>query len=222
VYLRVRCIQVERVNLRVIGLVSLVAVLRQVSLAQSSPAAADNGRPKGNQAVVRSPFKVDVHLADGANAKPQIKALAMVTAAKILATADVQLDWHRGVPPRGARHPIAIELRNDERETWLPDALAYSLPYEGVHITVFYDRVLRRTPNPAVLLAHVMAHEIVHMLEGSSGHSESGLMKAVWTHDDYREMQLHPLPFTPYDLIRIQLGLAGREHAPGIDAKGEK
>jgi|SRR5579864_4239227 len=40
------------------------------------------------------------------------------------------------------------------------------------------DRILNRTPNTAVALAHVMAREIVHFLEGFSGHSEGRLMTA--------------------------------------------
>jgi hypothetical protein len=56
-------------------------------------------------------------------------------------------------------------------------------PYEGVHVTVLYDRVYQTAPDAArrpLLLAHVLVHEITHVLQGVEHHSESGIMKAHW------------------------------------------
>ena len=59
--------------------------------------------------------------------------------------------------------------------------LAYALPYEGTHIVILFDRVRKMQPNyvPAVL-AHVLVHEVTHILQGIQRHSESGVMKAHW------------------------------------------
>ena len=102
----------------------------------------------------------------------------------------------------------------------LPGALAYALPYEGVHIRVFYDRVERVVPGlTAVVLAHVLVHETTHILEGIYRHSDSGVMKAAWTKQDHLQMQVEALSFAPEDVKLIRLGLASRL-AGGPDARG--
>jgi hypothetical protein len=92
-----------------------------------------------------------------------------------------------------------------------PGALAYALPYEGSHIVVFWDRVQATTgPRVPALLAHVLAHEITHILEGFCRHSESGLMKAHWDVSSYRMMNSETLPFAGEDVELIYAGLARR------------
>jgi hypothetical protein len=53
-----------------------------------------------------------------------------------------------------------------------------TLPYEGTHIVIFYDRVQAAIAPGRVttLLAHVMAHEVTHMLEGIPRHSAEGVL----------------------------------------------
>jgi hypothetical protein len=157
--------------------------------------------------------EVTVYLRDNANAGLQVKALAMDSAAKIFATAGVQIVWRVGLPSRSASHPIVIDLRADEPVTERPGALGYARVYEGVHITVFYDRILHHGNATGVVLGHVMVHEIAHILQGVSRHSESGVMKAIWTTGDYREMYFRPLPFTPHDVMLIHQSLAAWENA---------
>ena len=87
-----------------------------------------------------------------------------------------------------------------------PGALGSSLPFEGVHVSIFYDRIrqMNREDLPTLLLAHAMVHEITHMLQGVERHSATGVMKARWDWDDYFEMKNHPLPFTPEDIQMIR------------------
>jgi hypothetical protein len=59
-----------------------------------------------------------------------------------------------------------------------------------------------------MLLAHVMVHEIAHILQGVYRHSDNGVMKAVWTGQDYSQMRVGALPFAPEDVELIHLGLA--------------
>jgi hypothetical protein len=157
--------------------------------------------------------KVTVYLRDNANAALHVKALAMDSAAKIFATVGVQIVWRVGLPSRSASHPIVIDLRADELVTERPGALGFARVYEGVHITVFYDRILHHGNAAGVVLGHVMVHEITHILQGVSRHSESGIMKAIWTTADYREMYSRPLPFTPHDVMLILQSLAAWENA---------
>ena len=91
-----------------------------------------------------------------------------------------------------------------------PGQLAYTNLYEG-HITVFWDRI-RAAPSapPIVVLAHVLVHEITHILQGIDRHSERGIMKSKWTLADFRAMASEPLPFTLLDVELIQRGMARR------------
>jgi hypothetical protein len=143
---------------------------------------------------------------------------ARVLANGMFAGVDVKIDWRAGQPPRRQSHhqgAIVVEIVTDTPRELKPGALAFARPYEGVHIDVFYDRVRAATepeltPN---LLAHVLVHEITHILQGTCQHSDTGVMKARWNHEDYMEMGLKPLSFTEEDVQLIRAGLAGRANA---------
>jgi hypothetical protein len=93
--------------------------------------------------------------------------------------------------------------------------LAYANPFatDGPCVTVLIDRVselVRRNPQTAgYLLGHVLAHEIGHMLQEVTRHSQGGIMKAHWSAEDIKQMPSKPLPFLPYDteLILRNLGV---------------
>ena len=139
---------------------------------------------------------------------------ALGVASGMFATAGVRIDWRTGQPKTyGPERPILIEITSNTPETLYRGALAYAQVFEGVHIRVFYDRV-RNADRPyatAMLLAHVLVHEITHILEGVNWHSEVGVMKAHWTADDLMQMMYKPLPFDPQDVLLIRKGLANRE-----------
>jgi len=65
------------------------------------------------------------------------------------------------------------------------------------------------------LLAHVLVHEITHILEGVARHSETGIMKANWTLRDYYDMQTKTLQFASEDVELIHRGLAQRRSGVG-------
>jgi hypothetical protein len=79
---------------------------------------------------------------------------------------------------------------------------------------VFADRVLvyldRGQAFSNALLAHVIAHEIAHVLEGIDRHCAEGVMKAVWSERDYERMRRGPLPFAPEDVDLMHNGLLRR------------
>ena len=61
-----------------------------------------------------------------------------------------------------------------------------------------------------MLLAHVLVHEMTHILQGVSRHSETGVMKAHWDESDFGQMRIKALPFTEADIHLIQRGVDGR------------
>lgn len=105
---------------------------------------------------------------------------------------------------------IVLEFTSSSPEHSRPGALAYASPYQssGTRIRVFTDRLLRgqRTGTQAeALLGYVMAHEIGHILQGVSRHSEDGVMKAHTPTASTLTAKLH---FSHQDVSLIHDGLA--------------
>jgi len=144
---------------------------------------------------------------------------------RMFTSAGVAVEWRsagRGAcrKPRQTR-TIILDFATSTPVSQSPGALAYALPYEGVHIVVMLDRIQKKAADPAqvsALLAHVMTHEITHILQGIARHSETGLMKARWDAHDFLQMTKEPLPFTREDVALIELGL--RQHAAGATSAG--
>ena len=165
--------------------------------------------------------KLTVYLRDNARVPPEVRAPALDWANKMFATIGIRLEWRSGEPPRtSSARPIGIELATDTPANLLPGALGSAMPYEGVHIRVFYDRIQSDAAPRSALLAHVLVHEIAHMLQRTDQHSNSGVMKAVWTHRDHVQMRTGALPFTPQEVESIRVGLAARAAgAPTVAAR---
>jgi hypothetical protein len=147
-------------------------------------------------------------------------ARAKNMASAMFDTVHVRLIWRSGSPSgKEVVEPVVIDIRSHTPETFLRGALAFAQAFEGVHISVFYDRVAGSANDPDLapkLLAHVLVHEITHVLQRIDWHSQEGVMKAHWTKKDYQEMARKPLPFDPQDVKMIHLGLSNRPRTMGI------
>ncbi len=160
-------------------------------------------------AVLRKPHPdLTVYIAASQPTAPTYQATSKASA--IFRSIGVEVAWVTGKP----KHPtegtaIEVQLATDTPDPLLPGALAVSHPYNPTMrtITVFYDRVQRRSQESGtperMLLAHVLVHEITHLLEGSERHSASGVMKAHWTSADYATMARRPLGFDADDIYWI-------------------
>jgi hypothetical protein len=70
----------------------------------------------------------------------------------------------------------------------------------GYFAYVFYDRIqelAQRRRLGHALLADVMAHEIGHLLLGSTSHSPSGIMCAHWNYEQLRNVSEGAMAFVP-------------------------
>ena len=126
----------------------------------------------------------------------------------------VTLVWHDTKRcPDGA---LRISFFHGNAARYPSEQLGYALPYEGSQIVIFWERIEATAPNgdAAQLLAHVMAHEIGHVLEGTSRHSASGIMKAHWDKSDVRELCWKPMLFAEEDILLIYSGVKERESRP--------
>jgi hypothetical protein len=133
---------------------------------------------------------------------------AELVASKMFVPVGIRLDWRHlhSCPERDAIQ-IGLSFRTAAGEH--PGALAYAAPYqsaESVRVVVFYDRVSRSGGSGLadIVLAHVLVHEITHILENMARHAETGVMKARWDAADYRQMARSPLPFAEDDVALIR------------------
>jgi hypothetical protein len=70
-----------------------------------------------------------------------------------------------------------------------------------------------RLAHPAAKIvapAFVIAHELGHAMQRIPRHSETGILKAVWTNDDFVAMLFDKLAFTDFDSDLIRKGLSSR------------
>ena len=180
------------------------AMIAMSILAGSAARAGENHEMEGPEVVICGQWKSDMNTYRAQRMAARMFADIGVT---------IQFLFNPRTCPAGA---IQIRLTGDTPDDLLPGALAYAQPYEGVHIQVFYDRIRARVPAPGVpsLLAHVLVHEITHILQGVSRHSASGLMKAHWDGRDYTEMGRKPLEFTDEDIRLIRQALDARVAQP--------
>lgn len=94
-------------------------------------------------------------------------------------------------------HAISPQVRNRF------DVLGLAYPAErgaGYFAYVFYDHVQELAQQRKLgdaLLADVMAHEIGHLLLGSTSHSVSGIMCAKWGYKDLRSISEGIMSFLP-------------------------
>lgn len=107
-----------------------------------------------------------------------------------------------------ARNSIVVNLLDEAQPAQHPGSLAVSAPYQGKDIVLYYDRVRALGRNqPSILLGYVLAHEIAHILQGITRHSDEGVLKSHWDSRDHASMRHTALRFTEEDVDLIRRGL---------------
>ena len=158
---------------------------------------------------------------------PNLRTLiAKGIASGMFAKAGVRIDWRTDPPqPQQIESAIVINVVSNAPGTLRPGALASAQVFEGVHIGIFWDRVQERAGGDPLLtnklLAHVMVHEITHLLQGQERHSVEGVMKAQWTPGDIAHMIWKPMPFEHADIELIRAPVSPTDPARYTDLTGE-
>jgi hypothetical protein len=157
--------------------------------------------------------------------EPWVVTQAETIATRMFAEIGVGIEWRHASTSCNTSpgESLIVQFSTGAPERLFPGALAYSRLDGGDHIEVFYDRVGRTVEAHRVprLLAHVLAHEIGHMLEGVSRHSADGVMKAHWDNRDFLEMSYKPLTFAPEDVELIQRGIMHRAMDAALFARSD-
>jgi hypothetical protein len=156
---------------------------------------------------------ITVYVRNDASVAASELCQAKSNAARIFASAEVGIQWRKGAPRPIApeeQRPIVVLIVSDMSSVH-PGALAFAQAYEGIHVTILYERVKAfKSERPQVILTYVLVHEITHMLQGISRHSETGIMKAHWNWVDHYAMGRGRLLLSAEDIELIHLGLAAR------------
>ncbi len=158
------------------------------------------------------PPDVTVWLHSTVLATPGAVERARQLAKSMFASIGVNLVWRTELSDQQQGVPIKVTLKSGAVGEDESLALGETFPFAKDHdITIRYDRILDSAgiskELESLILAHVLVHEITHILQCVNRHSETGIMKARWTSEDFCEMRWKPLEFTPEDLALIRLGM---------------
>ena len=116
---------------------------------------------------------------------------------------------------------VIVRIVTAPAET-LPGPLGFSLidvkRRAGTLATVYADRVTTLAAlsgaDPGRLLGRAMAHEIGHLLLGTTRHADRGLMRGVWTSVELHRDRAWDWSLSREDVARMRRGLAARLRGP--------
>jgi hypothetical protein len=175
-------------------------------------------------------LKITVAVIDFAAIAPAARLRAEQEAARILKEAGISSLWadiaseEQTDLPAGA---LVVRILPEAGSTHDPKALgvALALGPGALYATIFFDRVCERAADPvlseagaslAVLLGHVIAHEIGHLLLGTNSHSRSGLMSAAWDLNDMRAIARGRLSFGSDESAKMRAEVVRRNLKPTV------
>lgn len=186
--------------------------------------AADNGEATGLTILVRT--------YDASDLEPDTRSRAIGTAREILEAAGVRVvSLDCDLPPSPALQrcerpltPIEVTVRfvrlapeQNAAGTMLGSSFVDTRKRAGTLATIYVNRVdslARGTGADAVvLLGRTVAHEVGHLLLGSTAHSNAGLMKAVWSRDVLLRNRARDWAFTPREALALRNAVRERTQA---------
>ncbi len=99
-----------------------------------------------------------------------------------------------------------------ERMPAKPTCMGFTQSWSPPVANVFYDRAQKvvrgRALDLGVILGHLIAHEIGHLLIGEEAHSPSGIMSIPWTPRHARSASRGQLLFTPKEAASMRAKIA--------------
>jgi hypothetical protein len=198
------------------GVASTLILVAALAGALSTNAAADAER------------SVTVRTFNYAQVPAEQLASARLNATIIFSRAGISLHWiDCRVPqsesgaactePLGERGDLMLRLvdsppQTSERIVALGTSLLDLEQRAGVLMTVdaVPIRVIaeKTSTDVSILLGRAIAHEIGHLLLGSSSHPGAGLMRALWTHEELRGLKPAYWQFTAHEAAQMRHGLS--------------
>ena len=188
--------------------------------------AGDSRRGSGEKPIP----DVVVYVADSNVVPASVLLQAEATATRMFAGIGLKLRWRERRPGRsgeaagspcaaGRTKEIGVRMAARKPATASSEAFASANPYarEDEQITLFYGELHEATRHQPrlepMVMAHILVHELTHVLQGVARHSEAGVMQAHWTPRDYADMERNPLKFTGDDTDLVHLAMAKNQFA---------
>ena len=188
------------------------------------PVTANDGRMDGSG----GPLAINVRVYNYAGILDGRLRRAQKEAARVLGQAGIEAKWIRcAIPgseiqtdpicrsqPTPADIFVKILPRKMARRLMKHHSefgLAFTAEGEGFgsNLSIFYHRVDElaesRQASRSLLLGHFIAHEIGHLLLGSSSHSRSGIMHVPWNRAQLERASLGTLLFTKKQAARMRV-----------------
>ena len=165
--------------------------------------------------IAQGPKRLTVYVDNRSHAPLALVGRSQSVAARTFASIGVRIDWRFGAPPTEAlsrEHPVVMTITENTPAAQYSGEFASAQAFEGIHLRILYDRLRWAESWPKLapmLLAHVMVHEITHLVQGLDRHSPSGIMKARLTQDDFQAIERGLPQFEP-EVRLIHLGLNHR------------
>jgi hypothetical protein len=175
-----------------------------------------------------APEPVTIRVFDVAGVRGDVLARAREIASEIYERAGIHMVWTSGdkqtlkTLERAAAYPagpgcpalrtvdVKLALVPPQRN---PGALAFARPFfrDGIRVTVAMDRVYAHSrltgARAEVILGFVLAHEIGHVLKGTDGHADRGLMRPLLHGEKTLDSDIELPAFHPRELALIRSNL---------------
>ena len=199
---------------RVPGLSRVVAVAVAGTAVLCPIAVSGQTVAPGSQVVVRTYNRLGV--------PPRELSSALETARAILGGAAIELVWRECGPCDEVPGPRELIVRIvDPPPQAEPESLGYSLvdvqQRSGSLATIFASRVESMAASaridPGVLLGRTIAHELAHLLIGTTEHSVHGLMRAHWDTRELERDRQRDWVLSRDEAARMRRGLTARAAA---------
>jgi hypothetical protein len=178
--------------------------------------------------------RVSVLIFDYVGVPPAVREGAEVEAAYVMSRAGLGTEWVDcgGSSPQSGRDErcqplldsmtLCVRLVPDSGQKVPSEVLGFASlqppPEQGVYATVFYSRVAAASAefgvDPYQVLGCAMAHEIGHLLLGSQSHTATGLMRAQWSREDFRNAAQRSLRFSRRQAVQLQAQVEARSGRP--------
>ena len=196
-----------------------VAVVIALALAGTLPVHALVAIPLADQVVVRTYNEVGAAARDVATARETAQAILRGTAIDLL--------WRECGPCDEVLGPSELIVRIMAAPAQAEEgSLGYSLvdlqQRSGSLATIFADRVeslaAAASFDPGVLLGRTIAHELAHLLMGTTNHSAHGLMRAHWDRRELERDFQRDWRLSRDEGKRMRRGLVARARQPRVPA----
>lgn len=170
--------------------------------------------PVARAAIILDDVVVRVY--DNTGLPDVIRRTSLTRAAEIFARAEVEIGWVH-CPARCGRAPSPDQLilrmtRSPSTATGVGSSLIDPVLQAGRLATVYVDQVdamaRRSNTDRVAILSRAIAHEIGHLLLGTTEHTRTGLMRGIWTAEELRRNHGEDWQFSPFQRTILRARIA--------------